>query len=83
MNNTIKYLEDMRDALPIMIKLGAINQSALKTLEESISECIELSRLQHREILIDFLEHCDAAGWIKNIDKKRVIEDYIKSNESK
>ena len=36
--------------------------------------------MQRSEQLFDFLEYCDNAGWIKNIDKKRIIEDYEKTN---
>jgi hypothetical protein len=32
------------------------------------------------EQLFAFLEYCDNAGWIKNVDKKRIIEDYEKAN---
>ena len=31
------------------------------------------------EQLKAFLDYCYEAGWIKNIDKQRVIKDYIKS----
>ena len=36
--------------------------------------------MQRSEQLFAFLEYCDNAGWIKNIDKKRIIEDYEKAN---
>lgn len=32
------------------------------------------------EQLFAFLEYCDNAGWIKNVDKKRIIDDYEKAN---
>ncbi|TNE74960.1 hypothetical protein EP331_00275 [bacterium] len=31
------------------------------------------------EQLKAFLDYCDEAGWIKNIDKQRIIKDYTKS----
>ena len=31
------------------------------------------------EELLEFLNYCDSAGWIKNIDKKKVIGDYENS----
>ena len=36
--------------------------------------------MQRSEQLFAFLEYCDSAGWIKNVDKKRIIEDYEKAN---
>ena len=36
--------------------------------------------IQRSEQLFAFLEYCDSAGWIKNVDKKRIIEDYEKAN---
>lgn len=36
--------------------------------------------MQRSEQLFAFLEYCDNAGWIKNVDKKRIIEDYEKAN---
>ena len=36
--------------------------------------------MQRSEQLFAFLEYCDNAGWIKNIDKKRIIDDYEKAN---
>jgi hypothetical protein len=36
--------------------------------------------MQQSEQLFAFLEYCDNAGWIKNVDKKRIIEDYEKAN---
>lgn len=44
-------------------------------------EQLPLSAVMHRrEQLFAFLEYCDNAGWIKNVDKKRIIEDYEKAN---
>ncbi len=36
--------------------------------------------MQRSEQLFAFLDYCDTAGWIKNVDKKRIIEDYEKAN---
>jgi tyrosyl-tRNA synthetase len=36
--------------------------------------------MQRSEQLFAFLEYCDNAGWIKNVDMKRIIQDYEKSN---
>ena len=36
--------------------------------------------MQRSEQLFAFLEYCDNVGWIKNVDKKRIIEDYQKAN---
>lgn len=44
-------------------------------------QCLKKARqLEQNEQLFDFLEYCDNAGWIKNVDKKRIIEDYEKAN---
>jgi len=72
-----KQLEDIKGALPLMIKLGAIDQSAYKTLNEALDEALQqYAVMQRSEQLFAFLEYCDNAGWIKNVDKKRIIEDY-------
>ena len=44
------------------------------------SELKKLREAQVSEQLFAFLEYCDNAGWIKNVDKKRIIEDYEKVN---
>ncbi len=44
MEQLIKLLEDIKGALPLMIKLKAIDESAYKTLNESISEAIILAK---------------------------------------
>jgi hypothetical protein len=76
-----KQLEDIKGALPLMIKLGAIDQSAYKTLNEALTEALQqYAVMQRSEQLFAFLEYCDNAGWIKNVDKKRIIEDYEKAN---
>lgn len=76
-----KQLEDIKGALPLMIKLGAIDQSAYKTLNEALDEALQqYAVMQRSEQLFAFLEYCDNAGWIKNVDKKRIIEDYEKAN---
>lgn len=36
-----KQLEDIKGALPLMIKLGAIDQSAYKTLDEALTEALQ------------------------------------------
>ena len=33
-----------------------------------------------REQLMVFLEYCDSAGWIKNVDKNRIIDDFLKNH---
>lgn len=35
--------------------------------------------VRQNEQLKSFLDYCDEAGWIKNIDKNRIIKDYTKS----
>ena len=76
-----KQLEDIKGALPLMIKLGAIDQSAYKTLNDALDEALQqYAVMQRSEQLFAFLEYCDNAGWIKNVDKKRIIEDYEKAN---
>jgi len=48
---------------------------------EWMQEQLHLSAvMQQSEQLFTFLEYCDNAGWIKNIDKKQIIEDYEKAN---
>ena len=48
---------------------------------EWMQEQLHLSAVMQRsEQLFAFLEYCDNAGWIKNIDKKQIIEDYEKAN---
>jgi len=37
--------------------------------------------IQESEQLFIFLEYCDNAGWIKNVDKKRIVDDYEKSKQ--
>lgn len=44
MEELIKLLEDIKGALPLMIKLKAIDESAYKTLNDSISEAITLAK---------------------------------------
>ena len=44
MKQLIKLLEDIKGALPLMIKMKAIDESAYKTLNESISEAIVLAK---------------------------------------
>lgn len=44
MEELIRLLEDIKGALPLMIKLKAIDESAYKTLNESISEAIVLAK---------------------------------------
>ena len=52
-----KQLEDIKGALPLMIKLGAIDQSAYKTLEEALTEALQqYDVMQRSEQLIAF---CD------------------------
>jgi len=76
-----KQLEDIKGALPLMIKFGAIDQSAYKTLNEALDEALQqYAVMQRSEQLFAFLEYCNNAGWIKNVDKKRIIEDYEKAN---
>jgi len=36
-----KQLEDIKGALPLMVKLGSIYQSAYKTLNEALSEALQ------------------------------------------
>lgn len=33
-----------------------------------------------RKIIDDFLVYCDRAGWIKNIDKGKILNDYFYSD---
>lgn len=48
---------------------------------EALDEALQqYAVMQRSEQLFAFLEYCDNAGWIKNVDKKRIIEDYEKAN---
>jgi hypothetical protein len=60
-------------------------RSEIKELRKELAEqqVINLNMpvvMQRSEQLFAFLEYCDSAGWIKNVDKKRIIEDYEKAN---
>jgi hypothetical protein len=35
------------------------------------------------EQLKTFLDYCDEAGWIKNIDKQRIFKDYIENSRKR
>ena len=48
--------------------------------ESELKKMREAQVMQRSEQLFAFLEYCDNAGWIKNVDKKRIIEDYEKAN---
>lgn len=73
-----KQLEDIKGALPLMIKLGAIDQSAYKTLNEALDEALQqYAVMQRSEQLGAFVE------WLENnydhsIDKDW-IEEYIEA----
>lgn len=73
-----KQLEDIKGALPLMIKLGAIDQSAYKTLNEALDEALQqYAVMQRSEQLGAFVE------WLENnsdcsIDKGW-IEEYIEA----
>ena len=77
-----KQLEDIKGALPLMIKLGAIDQSAYKTLNEALDEALQqYAVMQRSEQLIAF---CD---WYKNTDfnceghsSNDCVDEYLKSN---
>ena len=58
-------------------------QKAVDLINEDANKQLKLYDVVGRsELLFDFLQYCDNAGWIKNIDKKRIIEDYEKANNS-
>lgn len=67
-----KQLEDIKGALPLMIKLGAIDQSAYKTLDEALTEALQqYAVMQRSEQLVAFVEWLEAnsdhsidRGWI-------------------
>ena len=77
-----KQLEDIKGALPLMIKLGAIDQSAYKTLNEALTEALQqYAVMQRSEQLISF---CD---WYKTTDfnceghsSNDCVDEYLKSN---
>lgn len=77
-----KQLEDIKGALPLMIKLGAIDQSAYKTLNEALDEALQqYAVMQRSEQLIAF---CD---WYKTTDfnceghsSNDCVDEYLKSN---
>ena len=77
-----KQLEDIKGALPLMIKLGAIDQSAYKTLNEALNEALQqYAVMQRSEQLIAF---CD---WYKTTDfnceghsSNDCVGEYLKSN---
>lgn len=46
--------------------------------KEVINLLSEFAQSQTKQ-LKTFLDYCDEAGWIKNIDKQRIIKDFIKS----
>ena len=77
-----KQLEDIKGALPLMIKLGAIDQSAYKTLNEALNEALQqYDVMQRSEQLIAF---CD---WYKTTDfnceghsSNDCVDEYLKSN---
>lgn len=52
-----KQLEDIKGALPLMIKLGSIDQSAYKTLNEALNEALQqYAVMQRSEQLCGFFE---------------------------
>jgi hypothetical protein len=67
-----KQLEDIKNTLPLMIKLGAIDQSAYKTLNEALTEALQqYAVMQRSEQLVAFVEWLEAnsdhsidRGWI-------------------
>lgn len=77
-----KQLEDIKGVLPLMIKLGAIDQSAYKTLNEALDEALQqYAVMQRSEQLIAF---CD---WYKTTDfnceghsSNDCVDEYLKSN---
>lgn len=77
-----KQLEDIKGALPLMIKLGAIDQSAYKTLNEALDGALQqYAVMQRSEQLIAF---CD---WYKTTDfnceghsSNDCVDEYLKSN---
>ena len=61
--------------------LDDLMEEYAKIYHESEVKKLRLSAVMQRsEQLFAFLEYCDNAGWIKNVDKKRIIEDYEKAN---
>lgn len=57
-----------------------IETFAIEFAEWLVKNCFIPDVMQRSEQLFAFLEYCDNAGWIKNVDKKRIIEDYEKAN---
>ena len=51
----------------------------LKVADIAVKNCSIPVVVGQSEQLKVFLDYCDEAGWIKNVDKNRVIDDYIKS----
>lgn len=59
------------------------NDFTVEQIEKYFEDYAELRLsdvMQRSEQLFAFLEYCDNAGWIKNVNKKRIIEDYEKTN---
>lgn len=61
----------------------AINQmkilNLLVELRAEAEQCNIANVVGQSEQLKAFLDYCDEAGWIKNIEKDRIIKDYNKS----
>ena len=77
-----KQLEDIKGALPLMIKLGAIDQSAYKTLNEALDEALQqYAVMQRSEQLKTFVDGFEV--WFKERGDKIIImqdiRDYLES----
>lgn len=56
-----------------------LEEHHVKETEFLIGKVRELAAaLKQRDQLLAFLDYCDNAGWIKNIDRKRILDDYDK-----
>lgn len=65
-----KQLEDIKDALHLMIKLGAIDQSAYKTLNEALDEALQQYAVMQRSEQV-----CDFVSWAKDNVKRPAYEN--------
>lgn len=78
MENTLIWLQEMEDNNESWVNISSVITMLKKEQEDAInySQCCK----SDSEQLKAFLDYCDAAGWIKNIDKYRIIKDYNKSH---
>jgi len=71
------------DSFPVTVIIGDttkyLTEKAFNELKTELNKFAIPNVVGQIEQLNAFLDYCDEAGWIKNIDKDRVIDDYTKS----